>query len=71
MHYLRNRYKDATLFENCRRIPRSQRSDKRRGRFNSMQVETLLALETSAQGVAVKKSTIPHPDAVIGLFASR
>lgn len=36
-----------------------------------MNVDTLQALDTSAQGIAVKMSIIPHPEVRLGEFASR
>lgn len=36
-----------------------------------MDLNTLLAPDASAQRSAVKKSLVPHPDAVLGSFASR
>lgn len=36
-----------------------------------MEVETLLALDTSASGIAVKNSTISLPDSKLVSFAAR
>lgn len=34
-----------------------------------MDTDTVLALDASAQGIALMKSTIPRPDAGLGFFA--
>lgn len=68
IHFLGNVYKHATLLAMCRHISLLQRSVKRRGRFFIIEVDILLALDTSEQRIAVVKSTIPHPEAGMGLF---
>lgn len=63
-------YKDATLLEKGRHIPLLQWPGKWRGRFSIMDVDALLVIIASAQNIAVCKSTTPHLDAGLDLFAS-
>lgn len=70
MHFLESLYKYATLFEKCRYIPLSQWPDEWRRCFNVVDVDTLLTLDTTAQEVTVKKSTILHPDSGLGSFSA-
>lgn len=48
-----------------------QWSDNWRDRFYDVDVDTILALDASAQRFTVKKSKITQPDAELDLFASR
>lgn len=57
MHYLGTVYKDATTLEKPRLIPLLQQSGDWCGRFYGIDVGTLLTLDTSAQGITVKKAT--------------
>lgn len=51
--------------------PFLQWSDKWQVRFYSMHVDTLMALDTSAQQIAMRMSNTPHPDHGLHLFSSR
>lgn len=70
MHFIGNVYKGAALLKKRWHIPLLQWSDRWRGRFYSMDVDILLALDASAQGTALKESTLPRTDAGLGLFSS-
>lgn len=63
-----NVFKDATLLEKCRHVILLQCSDRLRGRFNSIDMDTLLTLDVSAWRNAVKNSTILHLVAGLGFF---
>lgn len=62
-------YKDARLYRQHRHIP--QWSYKCRGRFHSTAVDILQALDSTAQVLTVKASTIPHNTSVLCVFAAR
>lgn len=62
--------KDTTLLEKCQRISVSKRSDKYPGRLYGIDLESLLVLDMSAQGITVGKSTITHTDSGLGLFVA-
>lgn len=70
-YFFKNVYRDVTLFEKCLNIARSQSPDKWRGGLDSIDVRMLLVFDMTDQGITVKKSTIPHPYACPGLFASQ
>lgn len=70
MRFLENVYKDGTLRNKCRHILLLQWFEKWWGHFYSMDADTLQALDTSLQGIAVKKTTIFHSEAQLCLFAS-
>lgn len=71
VHFFDNVYKNTMLSEKYRRILVSQRPDKRRGRCHSMNVKMLQVLDTSGQGITVKKPTTCLGDAELGLLASQ
>lgn len=62
-------YKDATIFENCGNTLLSEWYDKQRGRLYSINAKSLLTLDTLAEGITVKKSTILYLDSGLRLFA--
>lgn len=70
-HFLRNLCKDATLLEKYLLIPLLYSSDKWRGWFYSMDLETFNALDTGAHGILVKKATTPRPYSALYFFAFR
>lgn len=61
-------YKNVMLFEQWRYIPLLQWPDEWHGRFFSMDVKTLLVLDTSAQVITVKNPTMLHPGVRLVLF---
>lgn len=63
-----NVYRGATLSEKYRHNSVPQWPDKWREHFYSIDEDTFLALETSAQRVTAKKESIPHPGAGQGSF---
>lgn len=69
MNLLGNVYKCATFFEKCRYIPLFQWFDKWNGPFYSLDVETLLTLDTLPHRIRMKRSTIPHPNPEQDLFS--
>lgn len=71
MHFVSNLYCDPSLFERARQIPLTQWSPIWRARFHGLKAEMLLAVECSAIGVTLKKSSIQHPNAGRGVFAAR
>lgn len=71
MHFFGNSYKHVSSLEKVRHILRSQLSDKLRGPFYTMDVETFLVRYKLIQGVILKKSTITHRDARLDLFSAR
>lgn len=70
IRFLRNMYKDATFFKICRLISLLQWSEKWCGRFYTIDVGTLLALNQLAQGITVKNSTTFCPDVGLCLLFS-
>lgn len=71
MHFVENKHKGVAFFEKCPHVSLSKRSGKWQSRSYSMNEETLFTIDMSAQGIAVKNSTIPHPDARRGLIDCR
>lgn len=62
LYLIDNVYRETGLFEVFRQLPLSQWAEKWRGRFYGMDMNMLLALDALAQGLTVKKSTIPHTE---------
>lgn len=71
MNFFTNVYRDAALFRNCRHFSLLQWSDRWRGLLYSVDAETPLPLDTSAEEASVRKEMTPHPDAGLSLFVSR
>lgn len=63
-----NMYYDAAIKKKSQHILLLERSEKWRRWYYSMHVESLLVLNCTAQGMTLKKSTIPHTDSWSGLF---
>lgn len=55
-------YDDATFIERCRQIPPLSWYNDWCGRLYGMVEEMILELDTSAQVIELKKSSIPHTD---------
>lgn len=70
-HFVGNMYRDAALYKRWRHTLLSQWSDKRIGRFYSMDVEMLLVSVGFAQGLTVKTSMILQADSGSGLLTSQ
>lgn len=70
-HFLGNFYKNVALYDRCRQIQLSQWSATRLGRFPSMELDSLLAQDGSAQVLSTKKSTVQHLSSGMGLLAAR
>lgn len=63
-------YKNATLFKQFRHIRLLYWYGKWRGHFYTKKREMVLVLDTSAQAITVKNSTIPHADTRLDLLTS-
>lgn len=70
IHLLVIAYKDKTLVEKRRHNPFFQLCDRCRKAFYRRNVETLLAVDRSTQKITVKKSTLAHPDSMVGSLAA-
>lgn len=71
VHFSENIFNNVTLLKECQHISLSQCPGQWRGRLYSVDVKTILALDTSAEGFMMKNSRIPHYDVGPGLFVSR
>ena len=69
--YLSTAWKSPELIQKCRNVPLNAWKRELQGRFHQTDVDALRAIEAVHFGVALAPSSIRHPNAGLGVFATR
>lgn len=71
IHFVRNMYNNAAIYERCQHIALLRWPHKRRGGLYSMNIKTWSVLDHSAQGLLVTNFVLPPVDSGLGFFTAR